>query len=275
MDAIHGDAVAAELHRERPRQVNERGVPRPAAQVPGDAGVAAADVDDPPPARRAHVGDRGAGEAERPQVLDVEVMEQVVVDNGVDVSDRGGRSAGMGPAVDEDVEPPERFDGPFDGAVDVVPLRDVAGERDDLASRFAGRSPPPPLRDPGDSSKRARCRRPRGRAPSRLPGRSRGSRPPRSPSCLPARGPWCSSRRCPLKCALLQECRPYDNQTTPPGAAKPVHDPRTPRDRGRRTVRSRIPRLRTSLIFSPVRENLGSESQRSPHLFCKGSLLTV
>ena len=122
----------------RPREVNERGVSGASAQVSGNACIAAADVDDPPPARGLHVGDRGAGTAQRTQVLDVEIMEKVIVDNRVDAPDRGRRPTGMGPAVDQDVQTAERFDGPFHHPVDIVSLRHVAGERHDLATRLAG-----------------------------------------------------------------------------------------------------------------------------------------
>ena len=75
-----------------------------AAEIAGVAGVAAADVDDAPPTRILHERDDGPGAAQRAHILDVEILDQILVDDGFDRAGRGGRPAWVGPAIDQDVQ---------------------------------------------------------------------------------------------------------------------------------------------------------------------------
>src|SRR5262245_11974902 len=74
VNAVHRESEAAQLYRERLREVNERRVARAPAQVAGVAGVGAADVDDAAPSVLFQVRDRGARAAQRAHVLHVEVV---------------------------------------------------------------------------------------------------------------------------------------------------------------------------------------------------------
>src|SRR4051794_1507556 len=106
MDAIDRDPMTAQLDGQRFCHVHQAGIAGAAAEIAGVAGVAAADVDDPAPARRLHERDDGAGAAQRPNILDVEILDQILVDNGFDRAGRRGRASGRGPAVTRMCMPP-------------------------------------------------------------------------------------------------------------------------------------------------------------------------
>src|SRR5207237_6709837 len=130
VDAIDGDPEAAQLHGEGLGEVHERGVARAAAEVAGVARVGAADVDDAAPALLLHVRDDGAGTAQRADVLDVEVVQQVLVDHRLDGPGGGGGAAGRRAAVDQDVHAAELRGRLRDHPVHLRSAGDVGDHRD-------------------------------------------------------------------------------------------------------------------------------------------------
>ena len=72
MDTIDRDPMTAQLDGQRLRHVHQARITGVAAEIAGVSGVAAADVDDTAPAGRLHERD-GAGAAQRPNILDVEI----------------------------------------------------------------------------------------------------------------------------------------------------------------------------------------------------------
>ena len=64
-------------------------VARPAAEIAGIAGVGAADVDNAAPTLLFQVGDDGTGTAQRPHILHVEVMQQILIDHRFNGAGRG------------------------------------------------------------------------------------------------------------------------------------------------------------------------------------------
>src|SRR3981189_2365648 len=104
MDAIDRHPMTAQLDCQRLCHVHQAGIADAAAEIAGVAGVATADVDDTTPARRLHERDDSAGTAQRSDILHVEVLQQILVDDGFDRAGRGGRAAWCGPAVHQDVQ---------------------------------------------------------------------------------------------------------------------------------------------------------------------------
>ena len=90
MDTVDRYPVAAQLHRQGLGKVHQGAVARSAAKISGVAGVGAADVDDAAPTLLFQVGDDGAGTAQRPHIFDVEVMDQILIDNGFNGAGSGG-----------------------------------------------------------------------------------------------------------------------------------------------------------------------------------------
>jgi hypothetical protein len=73
--------MAAQLDGQRLGHVHEGGVARAAAEIAGVAGIGAADVDDAAPAGLFHERNDGAGAAQRADILNVEIFEQILVDD--------------------------------------------------------------------------------------------------------------------------------------------------------------------------------------------------
>jgi hypothetical protein len=104
MDAVDRDAVAPELHSQCLRHVHHGAVAGAAAEISRIARIGAADVDDATPAPILHEGQDGARAAQRTDVLDVEVLDQVLVDDRLDRTGGRGRAAWGRATVDEDID---------------------------------------------------------------------------------------------------------------------------------------------------------------------------
>src|SRR2546428_2687339 len=136
VNAVDRDPEAPELDGQRLGHVNDRCIAGATAQVAGVARVGAADVDDAAPLLLLHVRDRGAGAAERPHVLHVEVLEQVLVDDGLDGAGGRGRAPGRRAAVDQDVQPAELPSRLGHHRVHLRLAGDVGDQRDHAAARL-------------------------------------------------------------------------------------------------------------------------------------------
>ena len=117
------------------------GIACPAAEIAGVAGVGAADVDDAAPARRLHERDDRAGTAQRPDILHVEILHQILVDDGFDRTGRGGRAPWRGPAVDQDVHAAQLLRRLGDHAVHLLLAGDIGGKGDDAPVRLGRQLP--------------------------------------------------------------------------------------------------------------------------------------
>ena len=82
VDTVDRNPVAAQLYRQGLGHVYHGTVARSAAEIAGVTGVGAADVDDAAPTLLFQVGNNGAGAAQRPHILHVEVMQQILIDHG-------------------------------------------------------------------------------------------------------------------------------------------------------------------------------------------------
>src|ERR1700675_4423980 len=104
MDAVDRNPVAAQLHRQGLSEVHQGTIAGPATEVPGVAGVGATDVDDAAPPLRLQVGDYSPGAAQCPHILHVEVMQQILVDDGFNGTSSRSRASGWGTAVHQNVQ---------------------------------------------------------------------------------------------------------------------------------------------------------------------------
>src|SRR6266513_1275666 len=98
--------MAAELDCQRFCHVHQAGIAGAAAEIAGIPGVAAADVDDAAPARRLHKRDDRAGTAQRSDILHVKILDQILVDNGLNRAGGGGRAPGADPLLTRMCTPP-------------------------------------------------------------------------------------------------------------------------------------------------------------------------
>src|SRR5438105_15507560 len=80
-------------------RTHQAGIAGAAAEIAGVPGVAAADVDDATPARRLHERDDSAGTAQRSDILHVEILQQILVDDGFDRAGRCCRAPWPRPGV--------------------------------------------------------------------------------------------------------------------------------------------------------------------------------
>ena len=133
--------MPAQLDGQRFCHVHQAGIAGAAAEIAGVAGVAAADVDDAAPARLLHERDDRAGAAQRADILDVEILDQILIDHGFDRTGRGGRAAGRGPAVDQDVQAAQLRCRLGDHAVDLLLAGDIGRERNDAPVRLGSQFP--------------------------------------------------------------------------------------------------------------------------------------
>src|SRR5438270_11917711 len=85
-------------------RTHQAGIAGAAAEIAGVPGVAAADVDDATPARRLHERDDSSETTQRSDILHVEILQQILVDDGFDWAGRGCGSPWCGAAVNEDVQ---------------------------------------------------------------------------------------------------------------------------------------------------------------------------
>ena len=141
MDAIDRDPMTAQLDCERLCHVHQAGIAGAAAEIAGVAGVAAADVDDAAPARRLHERDGSAGTAQRSDILHVEILDQILVDDGFNGAGRGGRAPGRRPAVNQDVEAAQLLCRLGDHAVDLLLAGDIGCEGNDAPVRLGRQLP--------------------------------------------------------------------------------------------------------------------------------------
>src|SRR5262249_38632697 len=75
VDAVDGNAITPQLHRQSLGKVHQGAVASPTTEVPGIAGIGAADVDDAAPTLRLQIGNHCPGAAQRPHIFHVEVMQ--------------------------------------------------------------------------------------------------------------------------------------------------------------------------------------------------------
>src|SRR5271166_2889532 len=141
MDAIDRDPMTAQLDRQRLCHVHQGGIAGAAAEVAGDAGVAAADVDDAAPTRRLHEGDDGAGTAQGSDIFCVEILQQILVDDRFDRAGRGGRAPWRGPAVDQDVQAAQLLRRLGDHAVHLLLAGDIGCEGNNAPVRLGSQLP--------------------------------------------------------------------------------------------------------------------------------------
>jgi hypothetical protein len=89
------------------------------------------------PARRLHERDDSAGTAQRPYILHVEILQQILVDNGFDRAGRGGRTPWRGPAVNQDVQATQLLCRLGDHAVHLLLAGDIGCKRNDAPVRLS------------------------------------------------------------------------------------------------------------------------------------------
>ena len=121
--------------------MHQAGIAGAAAEIAGGAGVATADVDDTAPTRRLHERDDSAGTAQRSHILHVEVLQQILVDDGFDRAGRGGRAAWCGPAVHQDVQAAQLLCRLGDHAVHLLLAGDIGCEGYDAPVRLGSQLP--------------------------------------------------------------------------------------------------------------------------------------
>jgi hypothetical protein len=73
--------------------------------------------------------------AQRADILDVEILDQILVDDGFDRAGRGGRPARVGPAVDQDVQATQLPRRLGDHALHLLLAGDIGGEGQDAPVR--------------------------------------------------------------------------------------------------------------------------------------------
>src|SRR5215472_16326303 len=141
MNTIDRNPMTTQLDRQRFCHVHQGGIAGATAEIAGVAGVAATDVDDAAPARRLHERDDGAGTAQRAHILDVEILDQILVDDGFDRAGRGGRPAWVGTAVDQDVQTAQLMRRLGDYALHLFLAGDIGGEGQDAPVRRGSKLP--------------------------------------------------------------------------------------------------------------------------------------
>src|SRR6516225_9363885 len=141
MNAIDRDPMTAQLDRQRFCHVHQGGIAGAAAEIAGVAGVAAADVDDAAPTRILHERDDSADTAQRAYILDVEILDQILVDDGFDRAGCGGRPAWVGPAVDQDVQTTQLPRRLGNHALHLLLAGNVGGKRKDAPVRGTSQLP--------------------------------------------------------------------------------------------------------------------------------------
>src|SRR5262249_47988326 len=142
MDAVDRDSVPPQLHRQRLGHVHHGGVARTATEIAGVASIGARDVDDTAPALLLHEWNDGSGTAQCPDILHIEVLQQILIDYRLDGASRAGRAPWGRSAVDQDMYGAQPLGRLGDHAVNLLPARDVGDQRDDppvgLAAQLAG-----------------------------------------------------------------------------------------------------------------------------------------
>ena len=109
MNAVDGDAVRPQVDGQGFGHVDHSHIAGAAAEIAGVAGIAAADVDDAPPALFLEQGNGGPGAAQSPHILHIKIAEQGILVHFLNVAHGIGRAAGQGSAVDHNVQAAQLF----------------------------------------------------------------------------------------------------------------------------------------------------------------------
>ena len=93
------------------------------------------------PARRLHERDDSSGTAQRSDILHVEILQQILVDDGFDWAGRGCGSPRRGAAVNEDVQGAQLLCRLGDHSVHLLLAGDIGREGNDAPVRLGSQLP--------------------------------------------------------------------------------------------------------------------------------------